>query len=214
MAVDSKASKAEAPTRKEDDARWVKMVQEGGRQESIALNEIYDRYAAMVIQYIQQNGGRMEDGEDVLQDALIALALDVQGKQYRGESSIKNYLMAIVRNMWINSLRKRGRQQAYLDQLVAEAGPDVSRWAEIPREMELIRDPKHRALLRTMSQLYQGCMSILKMFYWYDWPYKKISTLLGYPSEASVKVKKMRCMDELKRFLDKHPQLKAFLREG
>jgi RNA polymerase sigma factor (sigma-70 family) len=214
MATEKRVTTAEGAPRREDDARWIKMILEGGRQESIALNEIYDRYATMVIQYIQQNSGRKEDGEDILQDALIAMALDVQGRLFRGESSLKNYLMSVVRNMWINHLRKRGRQQAYVEAMLAEEGPDTSRWAEPPKELELVRDPRHRVLLRSMSKLYQGCMAILKMFYWYDWPHKKISTLLGYPSEASVKVKKTRCMEELKRFLDKHPQLKTFLREG
>jgi RNA polymerase sigma factor (sigma-70 family) len=199
---------------RDEDARWIKMITEGGRQESIALNEIYDRHKVMVINYIQQNGGRKEDGEDFCQDAIIALTTDLHGGKFRGESSLKNYLMAIVRYMWINQLRKMGRYQTYVDTMTAEDAAAAVRWFEPPRELELLRDPKLRTLLRTMAKLYQGCNDILKMYYWYEWPYKKISNLLGYPSEASVKVKKMRCMDEMRRFLDKNPSLKAFLREG
>lgn len=190
------------------------MILEGGRQESIALNEIYDRYVPMAVQYIQQNNGRKEDGEDLLQDALIAMALDIQGFQFRGENPLRSYLMSVLRNLWIHHQRKRGRQQATIDALLAEEGPNASHWAEPVREMELMRDPRHRAQLRTLAKQHQGTMAILKLFYWYDWPFKKLSTLLGYPSEASVKVQKVRSMEELKRFVDKHPQLKTFLREG
>jgi RNA polymerase sigma factor (sigma-70 family) len=197
-----------------EDARWIVMIKEGGRQEGIALNEIFDRYKGLVITYLQGYAGRKEDAEDVLQDALLVLSIDVPSGKFRAGSAIKDYLMAIVRHLWINQLRKVGRQQTTIETLLAEEAAATLQWSDAPKELELLRDPKQRALLRTIGKLFQGCLAVLKMFYWYAWPYRKIANLLGYPSEASVKLKKLRCVDELKRFLEKHPSLKAFLREG
>lgn len=183
------------------------MILEGGRKENTAVKEMYDAYNAMVISYVKENRGTREDGEDILIQAIMIVVSHIHEGRFRGDSSIKNYLMAIVRNMWLNELRK---QKTFLDvDDVHVVGQLPADW---PKELELLRDEKLRMVLKLLDKLHNGCLAILKMFYWYSWPLKKIADLLRQASEDSVKMKKKRCMDELSRFLDDHPDLKAFLR--
>jgi RNA polymerase sigma factor (sigma-70 family) len=207
--------------RQDDNARWIAMILEGGRRENTAMKEIYDQNWNMVINYVKANKGRKEDGENMMQDAIMVVLLNVQKGVFRGESSLKNYLMRIVRNMWLNELRRQKPLEGHVEVLDGDQ-PALQELAELPRELELINDSKLVTLLQALDKLHKGCMAILKMFYWYEWPLNEIAEYLNYPSEDSVKTKnkhsedsvktkKKRCMDELKRYLDDHPDLKDFL---
>lgn len=195
----------------DDDARWIAMILEGGRRENTAMTEFYDQHRNMVINYVKANKGRTEDGENMMQDTILVLLLNVHKGVFRGESSLKSYLMRIVRNMWLNELRRQKPLEGHVEVLDGDQ-PALQELAELPRELELINDSKLVALLQALDKLHKGCMAILKMFYWYKWPLNEIAEYLNYRSEDSVKQKKKRCMDELKRYLDDHPDLKDFLR--
>ena len=187
------------------------MILEGGRKENTAVKEMYDAYSALVINHVKDNNGSREDGEDILIQAIMTVVSHIHDERFRGDSSLKNYLMAIAKNMWLNELRKR-KPFLNLTEDVDDVKLKDENLEEEPKELELLRNEKLRTILKLLAKLHKGCLPIFKMFYWYGWALKKIAELLNYVSEDSVKMKKKRCMDELKRFLDDHPDLKDFLR--
>lgn len=74
------------------------------------VRDLYNLYFENVIAQVCANGGNREDGADIFQEAVLIFIEKVKTGIFRGESSIKTFLIAIARNMWLFELRTRSRR--------------------------------------------------------------------------------------------------------
>jgi RNA polymerase sigma-70 factor (ECF subfamily) len=187
------------------DTRWIAMIQEGGRQENRALTEIYDQMKNMVFNYVQKKlSGNDEMAEEALMDALLVLSIKIHNGTYRGEASVKNFLLKVVRNICLNQLKRHQKFVPMDEEELLRLNP-----VQMEPELELLRNEVTRKLLKVLSTLKEGCLSIFKMFYWYGWSLQKIAVALNISSEDAVKSKKHRCAVELRKFFEDHPEIAA-----
>ena len=73
---------------------------------SLALKGLYGTLPA-VKQYIQTNSGTTDDARDIFQDALVILYKKVHDESFILTVPLKTYLLAIVKNCWLQELRLR-----------------------------------------------------------------------------------------------------------
>lgn len=159
--------------------------------------------------YIQQNQGSRQDAEDIFQEVIVAFIELVQKDKFRGESSIKTFLFAINRNMWMNELKRRSRaavrEQKFetARELVAEDSSHTITALEARRQ-----------IMDVMDKLGDVCKKILLAFYYENQSMKEIVQTMSYDNEQVLRNKKHKCLKTLEQILTADPVLAKTLKNA
>lgn len=175
------------------------------------LNEvifhIYKQYAEMVSFNVVTMGGSLQDGEDIFQETVVAFIDLVKKGKFRGDSSIKTFLVAVARNIWLNELKKK------------KSGDQRAKVFETNREHienDVLADINQREVkaqfLVLMGHLGQSCKKVLTLYYYENQPFDEITTKMGYENEQVTRNKKYKCMKELSDLIRDNPVLMSRLK--
>ena len=183
------------------DSELLLLFREGKGIDS-ALRFVYREYFELLSIYVSQHSGTLEDAEDVFQEVIVTFINLVQQDKFRGESSIKTFLFALNRNIWLNELKKRTRSQ--LREIKFET-------AKEKQEMDIAHYISEREgrqqVIATINRLGEVCREILLAFYYENLPMKEILDRLNYENEQVVRNKKYKCLKKLEELLNKDPAL-------
>jgi RNA polymerase sigma factor (sigma-70 family) len=163
---------------------------------------IYAEYFYLLCSYIEQNHGSREDAEDIFQEVVLTFVDLVQKDKFRGESSVKTFLYAINRNIWLNELKRRGRQEKRDHRFSAE-----QTYTEPGIEKIVSNREARKQVFSILDQLGDICKKILLAFYYENLPIQEILKRLDYQNEQVVRNKKARCMKNLDQKLNADPGL-------
>ena len=114
-------------------------------------------------------------------------------------------MLAICKNIWHKKLKRLRLQQNIIQEnhkqslLVEE---------EAPADYTIISDEKR--LMELLSHLSPDCREILRLYYFDRLSMRQIAEVMGYNSEQVAKNKKARCMQVLRRLVDKDPNKTSF----
>ena len=106
------------------------------------FDEIYQSYFDPVYRYVLSLSGDPHTAEEITQETFFKALRSLH--QFRGDSSIKSWLCAIARNIWISEQRKKKAQP--IDEVTALPDPGISPEESIVRQDESMRI--HRLLHR------------------------------------------------------------------
>jgi RNA polymerase sigma factor (sigma-70 family) len=163
---------------------------------------IYQSHFDSISSLITYNSGNQQDAEDIFQEVVVTFIDIVKKDKFRGESSIKTFLVSMARNLWLNELKKRGRSQ--LRDVVFEKGRDEPE-ADISQHIA-DREIK-KQLMELLEQLGEGCKKILVMFYYEDLSIKEMLEHLPYENEQVVRNKKYKCLQQLTELIKDNPSI-------
>src|SRR4051812_5486762 len=74
-------------------------------EDNASFEVLYKFYFPSIAAHIAQNFGNTEDAEDIFQEAIIVLLQKIRQENFVLTSSLKTYLFAIARNLWLKRLR-------------------------------------------------------------------------------------------------------------
>jgi RNA polymerase sigma factor (sigma-70 family) len=157
-----------------------------------AILSLYTQYSDTVYGYIRNNGGNKEDSEDIFQETVLNFLKLVKGEKFRGDASIKTFLVSIARNLWLKEWNKRHnadkRNKNYeRGQETVDVGiADLLQQQEVRKQL--------RSLL---SRLDEACQQLLIAHYYEGVPLKDLAKELGFANEQVVRNKKYKCMKTL-----------------
>lgn len=170
------------------------------------VRHLYRQHFDTLASFVRNNSGKEEDAEDFFQEALVVFIDVVRKGKFRGDSSIKTFLYAITRNLWLNELKRRGKAQlretAYYEQSETE---DAMR--ESLHESETMKQT-----LAFFGRLGENCKKILVMYYYQEMSMKEIAVAMHYDSEQVARNTKYKCSKKLTTILDSNPSLKEAFR--
>jgi RNA polymerase sigma factor (sigma-70 family) len=167
-----------------------------------AIRFMYRNYHDFLSIYIQQHSGSREDAEDVFQEVVVAFIDLVQKNKFRGEATVKTFLFALNRNIWLNELKKR-KTSAVREMKFEQSKPE-----EEPGIADYIGAREGRQeLMNVLSGLGEVCQQILVAYYYQNLSMKEILETLHYESEQVVRNKKHKCMKKLEEMLQANPLL-------
>jgi len=152
---------------------------------------LYRTHYQGILKLVTSNRGSESDATDTFQNALLILFDQIKADRFKGKSSIKTYLFAICRNLWLKELSKKHHENSSLEQLptlVAE-GPDLGD--------QINFSSKKITLSYLLEQLDESCQEVLTDFYYRGMSIKEIATKYSLTNEDSAKNKKYRCMKKL-----------------
>ena len=138
-----------------------------------------------VKQYIKANNGSGEDAQDIFQDALVVLYKKVQTGEFVLFVPLKTYLYAVVKNLWMQELRKRKKLPA----------------GEVPGDIaDLVTDeePGFNIATAAFNLLGEKCRQMLILFYFKKKSFKEIAKDFSFSDERVAKNQKYRCMEKAK----------------
>ena len=127
--------------------------------ETELFDEIYQSYFDPVYRYVLSLSRDPHVAEEITQDAFFKALRSLD--RFRGDSSMKSWLCAIAKNIWLSEQRKKKTQP--IDEASALPDPDISPEESIVRQDESMRihrllhrlDEPYREVftLRTLGQL-------------------------------------------------------------
>ena len=94
------------------DERIIELLKGNDTDMEAGLKILYRSYFSYLKNHILANSGSEQDAEDMFQEVIIAFVNSVRANKFRGDSSIKTFLFALNRNLWLNELKKMERKSA------------------------------------------------------------------------------------------------------
>lgn len=169
----------------------------GGRHELI--DQLYLRHRNAFVTYAQrQLYATEEDAADCFQDAIIAFYKNiVSGRLSELTCSIRTYLFSIGKRLVYRRNHQRQREQP-TDHEAGINPADELDWSLIDR----FEEQHHRTrLLAALDKLGEPCRELLTLYYYHHYPIESVMNALGLPSAGATRIKKMRCLKELKKLV-------------
>ncbi len=161
----------------------------------VHVRQLYENYFEGVVAQVCMNGGQRDDGADIFQEAVLVLIDKVKTGQFRGDSSIKTFLFAIARNLWLHELRTRSRRNNR--EVVYTNNEDKIKEPEMP----FFEADNLAVLQKLLEQVGEPCQRILTGFYYEDKSMKEMLSEFNYENEQVLRNRKSRCMKKLKELL-------------
>lgn len=161
----------------------------------VPVRQLYENYFEGVVAQVCMNGGQRDDGADIFQEAVLVLIDKVKTGQFRGDSSIKTFLFAIARNLWLHELRTRSRRNNR--EVIYTNNEDKIKEPEMP----FFEADNLAALQKLLEQVGEPCQRILTGFYYEDKSMKEMLSEFNYENEQVLRNRKSRCMKKLKELL-------------
>ena len=149
-----------------------------------AVNGLYDALTP-VKKFILTNNGSSDDARDIFQDALVILYKNVQSQTFTLTGSLKTYLLAIVRNLWFQELRRRDKMG------VATEPPDLP-------DLEINEEKDFEIAKAAFNLLGEKCKQLLILFYFKKKSYRELASFLAFGDERTAKNQKYRCLQKAK----------------
>jgi RNA polymerase sigma-70 factor (ECF subfamily) len=94
------------------------LLVEAGAGDPAAFVQVYERHRDAVFRFAYRLSGSVELAEDITHDSFLGLMKKPENFN-PSRASLRTYLFAAVRNLWLNQLRKFGRESA-IDDLPAD----------------------------------------------------------------------------------------------
>ena len=163
------------------------------------IDQLYIQHRNAFVTYAQrQLYATEEDAADCFQDAVIAFYKNiVSGRLQELTCSIRTYLFSIGKRLVYrrNNQRQRERPTDHEEGI----GPaDELDWSLIDR----FEQAHNREMLQqAMDRLGSPCREILTLYYYHHYPIESITEAVDLPSDGATRIKKMRCLKELKKLV-------------
>jgi RNA polymerase sigma factor (sigma-70 family) len=174
------------------------------------IRYLYATHFELLSRYVVNNSGKWEDAEDVFQEVIISFVNLVKAGKFRGESSVKTFLFALNRNIWLNELKRRGRAE------IRETKYETAK-EENDDRVDLVMENREAVgeLMKTVEALGSDCKKILVLYYYENQSMKEILLQMHYENEQVVRNKKYKCLKRLEEMVsgnkNLYSQLKNFL---
>ena len=166
--------------------KYIKAIK---KNDTRALQEIYQQFLPKISYFIKNNGGNFDDAKDVFQDALVVIYKKTRSTDFELTSGFYTLLYGICRNLWGNRLQKKSRTEVTLsDDYKYTFEPETSRLIEKEEENKVFWD--------AFRQLGQGCQQLLELFF-AKTKMADIVQQMGLSSVAYAKKRKFQCKEQL-----------------
>jgi len=167
-------------------------LKSGGPSVHRTMDYVYLKSRKKIIGYVMKNGGNKEDGQDVLQDAVSAFYTNIINNRYRGESDVEGYLYGIARNLWLKTLKTKGKMQVL---------KDASHLKETPPDHKLDEDT-FRDLDNVLQKMDVVCRDLLVHAFYYNYSAVDLSNKFDFKNEQVARNKKYKCLKKLRKLME------------
>lgn len=184
-----------------DDQALFSGIKQGNHQ---LLDQLYVQHRDAFVTYAErQLYATGEDAADCFQDAVIVFYKNiVSGKLVTLTCSIRTYLFAIGKRFVYRRNQQRQREVPTDPEAGIGLGNDPASEMDLSLLHRFDDDDRRARLAAGMAGLGETCRTLLKLFYYHRYPIESVQQTLGMRSPGATRIKKMRCLEQLRKLLD------------
>jgi RNA polymerase sigma factor (sigma-70 family) len=165
-------------------------------EDNASFELLYKFYYPSIEIYITQNFGRIEDAEDIFQEAIIVLLQKVRTENFVLTSSLKTYLFAIARNLWLKRLRNN--KSIFIDNF--DIFQEETEHYPFETQQETTKEEKVTSWL---TKITENCQRILKAIFFYKEPIGSLMQKMGWKNKHTAANQQYKCIQQVKKQKDK-----------
>lgn len=157
-----------------------------------AFGELYKNYFGMVSRFIINNNGRVDDAEDIFQDTMLVLLGKLRQDHFVLTASLKTYVMAIAKNLWLKSLRKPYTKLEYLELDDHRFLEDINQSIEEERTY-------WEKLQNYLSKITSHCKGLIHAMFFEQKAIEQIQQEYGYSTKHNAQNQKHKCIEQIRK---------------
>jgi RNA polymerase sigma factor (sigma-70 family) len=157
---------------------------------------LYKCYFPAIATYITQLFGSTADAEDIFQEAIMVLLQKVRQADLELTSSLKTYLFAIAKNLWLKRLRD--------NKLIPVGNFEIYEAQNEMVAFELHPEPTREKKVATwLTKITEHCQRILKAIFFYKEPMGSLMKKMGWKNKHTAANQQYKCIQQVKKEKDK-----------
>lgn len=160
--------------------------------EMAALDELYSRHGPAILSFLVARLGERQAAEEILQDVMLAAWRSARA--FRGDSSVRTWLLVIARNRAINASRRKYPAIVAMDDTFELQGTDT----EPLEKME--RTAVFNAVREALDHLPAQQREVLVLAFYHQLSGPEVAEVLGI-NLGTVKSRLHRAKETLRRIL-------------
>jgi RNA polymerase sigma factor (sigma-70 family) len=160
-----------------------------------AFGQLYKEYFGMVNRFITNNSGRTDDAEDIFQDTMLVLIQKLRQDNFELTASIKTYIMAISKNLWLKRLRTVYRETEFTDI------HNNQFYEEINIAIEQERSYKDK-LQNYLHKITTHCQGLIHDMFFKEKSIEQIQKDYGYSTKHNAQNQKHKCIKQIRKMKD------------
>lgn len=168
------------------------------------LKFVYKNHFPAIRNMIVNNSGTNDDAEDIFQDALVITYKNLVYREVVLSSTIKTYVYAICRNLWLQKITKAGKNRERNNEMKYETNIIAE------EENNMQESGKYELYRKHFRLLSEDCRKILTMFL-KKIPLKDIAATMNHKSVDYTKTRKYLCKKALKKGIFNDPDCKKYI---
>ena len=153
--------------------------------DSYSFEELLFRHKDKIYAFIVSKVRSLDLAEDLFHDTLIKVINSLKKGNYNEEGKFISWVMRIAHNLIIDHFRKISKQKNIRPNNDFDIF-DILDNGEISQEQRVIQKQIHRDLNRIIEQLPNDQKEVVKLRYFEDMSFKKISNLTGVSINTSL----------------------------
>tara|TARA_B100000123_G_scaffold212723_1_gene161460 strand:- start:95 stop:682 length:588 start_codon:yes stop_codon:yes gene_type:complete len=152
---------------------------------SSCFEELLFRHKDKIYAFIVSKVRSLDLAEDLFHDTLIKVINSLKKGKYNEEGKFISWVMRIAHNLIIDHFRKTSKQKNIKPNNDFDIF-DIIENGEISQEQKVIQKQIHRDLNKLINQLPDDQKEVVKLRYFEDMSFKKISDLTGVSINTSL----------------------------
>lgn len=165
-----------------------------------ALRQIMHQYQDDFIKFLQRKSTSLEDAEEIFNESLLVLVHNARkGLLDKSDASIKPYLIQICKNKAWTKWKKK------MDFVDFDSSEVQNTFSDLDTLEHLFKEEKRKYIEELLDKLGKTCKELLIRIYWDGQKMSDIAQYLGFASGASLRNKKLKCMNKLRDLLGLGP---------
>jgi len=169
-----------------------KILQDLKGENNNAFGQLYKEHFGMVNRFVKNNSGRTGDAEDVFQDTMIILVEKMRQDDFQLTASVKTYIMAIAKNIWLKRLRTSSKQVKFAYCF------DNHLFEEINLAIENEKTYFDK-LQNFIHKITKHCQGLIHDMFFKEKSIEQIQEEYGYSTKHNAQNQKHKCVEQIRR---------------
>jgi RNA polymerase sigma factor (sigma-70 family) len=157
-----------------------------------AFGALYQKHFGMVSRFVTNNNGRMDDAEDVFQDTMMVLLEKLRQDNFVLTASIKTYIMAIAKNLWLKRLRTAYTKLAYSELYDNRFFEDINQTIEQEKNY-------WEKLEGYLLKISNHCKGLIHAMFFKEKTIEQIQKEYGYSTKHNAQNQKHKCIEQIRK---------------
>ncbi|MDR0791913.1 MAG: sigma-70 family RNA polymerase sigma factor [Chitinophagaceae bacterium] len=157
-----------------------------------AFGELYKAHFGLVKRFVTNNSGQPDDAEDVFQDTMIVLLEKLRQDNFVLTASIKTYIMAIAKNLWLKRLRTAYKKLEYSELYDNRFFEDINHTIEQEKSY-------WDKLQNYLHKISNHCQGLIHAMFFKEKTIEQIQKEYGYTTKHNAQNQKHKCMEQIRK---------------